>query len=740
MKTPHRITGSILAIVLAATSALPAAGIPQIKAPPTVKAAPKIVSPPKVPVAPKVPAVKVPSVPKVPTAPKVPVVKVPSVPKIPSTPKVPVVKVPATPKTPAVRVPTVKVPVTPKIPAVKAPVAKVPEVTKTPAVRSAVVISKPISVKTGTSSNGNTIASITSAPPSDTRATAQGGDGSKKSKKEGRDLISAFRDQTASDNAKGTDGDPYFNKGGFDRDQFRADERLTNAVEVEQITGDSPDEKDGTVPVSRIRGRIKDLAAIAAEAQIAGIEADDPVLQDIQKKIREGSGIDTSDLKKLKNEIANRGIDLAFGEAPPVSVEDLTRRGDELLKAGKRKEADEKFDQAKDALKNGGVNSAEFRANVIADVQLGKRPISDLAIVVQPNTGGQTGSAGSQSGGNPSGSASGTPERNEPTSEKPAPVNTAPDDRVPTDPATGKAADRRPGAGTGADTAAGGSPATTTPGRDVSAEIDFSDIDFEPDAPTDSSLVPIEPADEFYAPDGAAEPGATPPSDDDDILSPAPAGNGNGEQGTNNGNDDDDDKDDDKNTDTPATETETEAPDAPAEENDDTAEASEEGTPNPEARDRNGYTGRLADKTGGRLGGDEQRRQSGALDQRKNGNGTGGPNPEANTSSGVLLTREEQSAFEKNLGMKRGGGVTTPTEESNTVAVTDRDLKDIAARRGSTINPAGGNGDKGGSGQTLGKKGFAPAGGVPAPAPRGVQAVRSTNIQVDTAKVQQKAR
>lgn len=62
------------------------------------------------------------------------------------------------------------------------------------------------------------------------------------------------------------------------------------------------------------------------------------------------------------------------------------------------------------------------------------------------------------------------------------------------------------------------------PARDVSGVIDFSDIDFEPEAPTNSGLVPIEPADDFYGPDGAAEPGTPPSTEDDDILS-SPSGN-----------------------------------------------------------------------------------------------------------------------------------------------------------------------------------------------------------------------
>lgn len=188
MKTHHRITGTILAIALAATTAAPAATPPQIKLPPkapvavkapaapkvpAVKApaAPKIVSAPKTPAAPKVPAVKAPAAPKLPAtpvvvkapvavkapaAPKVPAVKTPAVPKIvnvpqapqapvvvktPVAPKVPVVvkavSAPATPKTPA----TPRLPVTPKIvtlpPTVKTPAApvKVPDVSRVAAVR-----------------------------------------------------------------------------------------------------------------------------------------------------------------------------------------------------------------------------------------------------------------------------------------------------------------------------------------------------------------------------------------------------------------------------------------------------------------------------------------------------------------------------------------------------------------------------------------------------------------------------
>lgn len=145
MKLKHRIAGTILAIVFATTSALPAATIPQLKSPPKAPAAPKVAAAPKVPVV-KVPvAPKVPVVPKVVSAPKVPVVKVPVAPKIPQIAKVPSVKAPVAPK--MVKVPEqpkipnapklVKTPAAPKIPQTKVqiqvPQTKIPSVAKAPA-------------------------------------------------------------------------------------------------------------------------------------------------------------------------------------------------------------------------------------------------------------------------------------------------------------------------------------------------------------------------------------------------------------------------------------------------------------------------------------------------------------------------------------------------------------------------------------------------------------------------------
>lgn len=116
MKRIHRITRTILVAAFAITTALSAAGIPQLKAPAAIHAPPsalKATIPPKVPVV-KVPVVHVPAV-KVPNTPKIPVVKVPVIPRIASAPKVPVVKVPATPKIPAIAT-QIRIPQTPKVP------------------------------------------------------------------------------------------------------------------------------------------------------------------------------------------------------------------------------------------------------------------------------------------------------------------------------------------------------------------------------------------------------------------------------------------------------------------------------------------------------------------------------------------------------------------------------------------------------------------------------------------------
>lgn len=144
MKLKHRITGSILALAFAVSSALPAATIPQIKRAPAVK----------VPIVPKVPVA-----PKVPTTPKVRPVKIPSI-KVPTTPKVhpvkiPSVKVPTTPKVRPVKIPSVKVPTTPKKPAVVKTPVKIPSSTKTTVVSTQrKVDTKAISIQSAVMNQG----------------------------------------------------------------------------------------------------------------------------------------------------------------------------------------------------------------------------------------------------------------------------------------------------------------------------------------------------------------------------------------------------------------------------------------------------------------------------------------------------------------------------------------------------------------------------------------------------------
>ena len=133
MKLKHRITGTILMIAFATTTALPAATIPQLKNPPKAVTAPRVPTAvaPRIPVAPKVvkvPVVKVPVIPRVVSVPKVPAVKVPVV-KVPVTPRII-----AAPKAPVVKTP-VKVAAAPRIPAVKSPVtntSKAPVVVSLP--------------------------------------------------------------------------------------------------------------------------------------------------------------------------------------------------------------------------------------------------------------------------------------------------------------------------------------------------------------------------------------------------------------------------------------------------------------------------------------------------------------------------------------------------------------------------------------------------------------------------------
>lgn len=891
MKLRHRLTATILLIAFATTSALPAAGIPNIKAPATIKTAsapPRVALPPRVVAPPKPPVIKTLVVPKVPN---VPVVKAPVVPKVPAVVRVPAVKTPVAPKISAIKTPVtpriVKAPAPAKAPAIKVPAVvsapKAPSVVKAPvtikALAQPVIVKAPVSVKpapvlssgktSSANGEGNTLASVTSAPPPDTRATVQGGNGNAqdndddaKKDKKGRDFSNineAYRRQQQSEDADDDSHDPYFKNGVFDRDQFQKDERLVADYYNDQVgaqdlldsakkPGGQDEGSGGNTPVSVTRGRIKDLVKVEEASQTTGLNGDEKEVVDAKDAIARGKVKDPKAVNRLVDSVANKGVDNQYGEAPEVDVKDLERKGDELRRKGKYREAIDFYEQAKDALRNGGKNSAAYRLTVIAEVQEGIRPAKDLNRVVKPGSiAGKGTGTGAGTGSSPVASPGSTPATapaagNEASATAQVGQNVADavanrpgkaKDTTSTTPAAGGAGSATAGqnaaAGQQADTGVQNSaqqgtsagvtnqlgadtqnlgansaanpaadtpsnnndrpgnnesPAASNPDASVSTPQDEvvlstpgNDTDFVHTQSADGNTA----ADINYHADGTftgtvttvtrdadgnitstttqTVSGTYTEGDDGerhhtvtDASSPASSGTSQGQSQDGTSDGDKDDKDDDSSTSPPSTTESESTPAETAETEDDTAEASTEGTPNPEARDRNGYTGRLADQTGGRLGGDEQRRQNGAINQRKNGNGAGGPNPEGNTSSGVLLTKEEQSTFAKNLGMKRGGGVITPTENETSTAVTDRDLKDIAARRGSTINPAGDKGGKDGSGQALGKKGFTPGAPAPTPAPRGVQvnnavlaapaasAVNGSAIRVDSAKVKAAAR
>jgi hypothetical protein len=548
MKIRHRLTATILLIAFATTSALPAAGIPNIKAPAAIKAAaPRVFTPPKVP------AVKMPAAPKIPTTAKVPVVK------IPTTPKVPVVKTPVVPKVASLpKVPVaVKVTQTPKITAVKTPVApKLPVAAKTPVVRVtkapavAVLTKAPALVKSPVTrlpvaTKPSPIATTQSSPPPNRIMTVQGGNGSaeqsddtsKKNKKtrDYSDITNAYRRQQQSDAAESDKGDPYFKNGAFLRDQFIADELLVadyynDQLGAKDLLEDAASQDD--VPVAVTRGRIKDLVRVDAAAQLTGVNGDSPELAKAKEAIASGKVRDPKDIGRLVQDVANKGVDDAFGAAPPVSVSDLTKRGDALTDAGKFREARDLYDQAADALRNGGRNSAGFRLSVIADVQAGFRPQSDLNRVSTPhgsspadNMGGSGGDKGSSSP--PSGSSSSNDDSDTGSGGRPG--------RDP-DADLGMPRGGRRNSGGNNNTSSDSTTTSTEPtpsepasssssssSDQSSAVIDFSDVDPNEGENTEGDgYVDAEPADDFYAPDGKRTEDDPPPdSDDDDILTPA---------------------------------------------------------------------------------------------------------------------------------------------------------------------------------------------------------------------------
>lgn len=142
--------------------------------------------------------------------------------------------------------------------------------------------------------------------------------------------------------------------------------------------------------------------------------------------------------------------------------------------------------------------------------------------------------------------------------------------------------------------------------------------------------------------------------------------------------DDNDDDDDDKESEDPppaeevsTEETETET----------TTEENKAASTTPNPMDiGGGDPGQLSINTGGRLGGQEARRQQRSLDLARFG-GAAGPNPNGKGGVPTLLTPEEMSNAEKALNMRRGAGVTNPNPlNKGSVVATDRDLKEMHLR------------------------------------------------------------
>ena len=462
MKLKHRITGTILMIALATTSALPAAGIPNLKAPPAPKvvvaaaprvpAPPKVISPPKIPAAPRVPVVSA-----APRVPKVPALKIPTTPKVPAavkvpTIKIPVVKAPAAPKIPAIKTPVVKMPAISKVPVaasvVKAPVSSKLVASKTPSKMAAV--STAASTKSSENQTGKRAVDSSAAgarqkkgeKKADAKTEADKkrvvivmeqkakndaekgtqNDGSQsttpasnpekpqKKEKDFTGIEDAYRRMQASEDADRTGDDskdPYIKNGGIDRDQLNKDERLIADFEHDQLGAQNlmdnakkledpkapatpdQDEDDDKAPVSVIRSRIKDLLKVEGTSQIIGLDGDEQEVVDAKDAIARGWVKDAKAVDRLVDKVANKGVDKQFGEAPPVSVDDLVRKGDELKRKGDFRGAADLFRQATDAFKNGGKNSANYRLTIIGEVGLGARPAEDLDRVAghKPTTG-----------------------------------------------------------------------------------------------------------------------------------------------------------------------------------------------------------------------------------------------------------------------------------------------------------------------------------------------------------------
>ncbi len=107
----------------------------------------------------------------------------------------------------------------------------------------------------------------------------------------------------------------------------------------------------------------------------------------------------------------------------------------------------------------------------------------------------------------------------------------------------------------------------------------------------------------------------------------------------------------------------------------------------------------LLEATDGRFGGREARTTLKGIGFKAGGGGAAGPtNPESQTSSGVLLTPEEQKNAARAIGIGKSGGVTDPanTDEAGAPVATDRDLRELILRgTGGAKGPVTGDSGRG---------------------------------------------
>lgn len=392
---------------------------PKVKEPPKAPKAPTVKEPPKVP---KVPVVKEPpKVPRVPTIkeppklPKIPVVKappkVPKVAEVKQPPRIPVVKEPPkVPKTTEVRQPpkVAEVKAPPKIAERKQPAAKPVSTPKAavPVVRTSTEVKSPPQTESPRAVEVRKVP-VVAAEESRRRNAAprpQATPGPQNDQPE-EPIDEAYRRVVEHE-----DDPAYYRQGGkedyerisrFEAENFGSERELDIALQ------------GGKVSTEVAEGRVRNVLIIEEAVQSGGVDPDDPEVVQAKKDVLEGRGGDLPDVIRRAKIIGNKAVDELEGEAPIVSVADLTAKAEDAKVRGDRKAMHEYYDQAIDALKNGGRrNSPEFRAKIIAEVGLGLRPGEDIkrvAVVVnEPPAGRDRPAAAQPPGSDPRSSSPGS--------------------------------------------------------------------------------------------------------------------------------------------------------------------------------------------------------------------------------------------------------------------------------------------------------------------------------------------